>query len=51
MRAFVTQDGTVLVFDRHEGVVSGGSREAIEAEIRRRRLARQQRARALGGGS
>ena len=48
MRAFMTQDGTVLVFDRDQGVVSGGSREAVEAEIRRRKLARQQRARGLG---
>jgi hypothetical protein len=48
MRAFITQDGTVLVFDRDQGVVSGGSREAVEAEIRRRKLARQQRARGLG---
>ena len=47
MRAFITQDGTVLVFDRDEGVVSGRSREATEAEIRRRKLARQQRARGL----
>jgi len=48
MRAFITQDGTVLVFDRDQGVVSGGSREAVEAEIRRRKLMRQQRARGLG---
>ena len=41
----------MLVFDRDEGVVSGGSREAIEAEIRRRKLTRQQRARALWGDS
>ena len=47
MKAFITQDGTVLVFDRDEGVVSGGSREDAEAEIRRRKLARQQRARVL----
>ena len=47
MRTFVTQDGTVLVFDAEEGVVSGRSREQAEAEIRRRKLARQQRARAL----
>jgi hypothetical protein len=47
MRAFVTQDGTVLVFDREEGVVSGRSREEAEAEIRRRKLVRQQAARGL----
>jgi hypothetical protein len=38
----------VLVFDRDQGVVSGGSREAVEAEIRRRKLMRQQRVRGLG---
>jgi hypothetical protein len=48
MRAFITQDGTVLVFDRDQGVVSGGSREAVEAEIRRRKLMLQQRVRGLG---
>jgi hypothetical protein len=47
MRALITQDGTVLVFDRDEGVVSGRSRDEAEAEIRRRKLARQQRARGL----
>lgn len=40
MRAFITQDGTVLVFDRDEGVVSGRSRAEAEAEIRRRKAMR-----------
>jgi hypothetical protein len=47
VRAFITQDGTVLVFDRDDGVVSGRSREEAEAEISRRKLARQQQARGL----
>ena len=42
MKAFITQDGTVLVFDRDEGVVTGRTREEAEAEIRRRKTQRQQ---------
>lgn len=41
-----TEDGTIIIVDPDVGTISAHTEEAAQAELRRRRLAAQQNARA-----